>query len=101
MKFLLLVTTLFLSFANTSMAKDVQHNMRVDGITCPFCVATSAKALKQIDGVKEVGSDLKAGIIKVCADESVVFTEPQLTKLFIEKGFTFRGTESQESCDAT
>ena len=100
MKFLLLVTTLLLSFANTAIAKDVQHNMRVDGITCPFCVATSARALKEIEGVKQVNSDLEAGIIKVCADESVVFTEPQLSKLFIEKGFTFRGTESQDSCDA-
>ena len=100
MKFVLLLTTLFLSYANTSMAKDVQHNMRVDGITCPFCVATSAKALKEIDGVKEVGSYLEAGLIKVCADESVVFTKQQLTKLFIDKGFTYRGSKQQESCDS-
>lgn len=99
MKRLLLTTVASLLVAGNVQAADVQYNMRIDGITCPFCVATSAKALKEIDGVKEVDSDLKEGIIKVCADESVTFTDEQLTKLFVEKGFTYRGMEKQEQCD--
>jgi len=101
MKYLLLVVTVLFIQPSISIAKDVQYNMRVDGITCPFCVATSSRALEKIDGVKQVGSDLEAGIIKVCADESVVFTEPQLTELFVNKGFTYKGKELQESCDVT
>ena len=99
MKRLLLTTAATLLVAGNAMAADVQYNMRIDGITCPFCVATSAKALKEIDGVKEVDSDLEKGIIKVCADESVTFIDEQLTKLFVEKGFTYRGMEKQEQCD--
>ena len=82
-------------------ADEVQYNLRVDGITCPFCVATSAKELKKIEGVKSVGSDLDEGIIKVCADEKVTFTDKQLTEMFIEKGFTYKSQTKQNSCDPT
>lgn len=99
MKRLLFVTAAIVLMSGNAIAADVQYNMRIDGITCPFCVATSAKALKKIDGVKEVGSDLEKGIIKVCADENTRFTDEQLTKLFVEKGFTYRGMEKQEQCD--
>lgn len=99
MKRLLFTTAAVLLFTGNAFAADVQYNMRIDGITCPFCVGTSAKALKKIDGVKEVGSDLEKGIIKVCADENTSFTDEQLTKLFVEKGFTYRGMEKKEQCD--
>jgi copper chaperone CopZ len=101
MKRLLLATgiVLLVEGAGNAMAADVQYNMRIDGITCPFCVATSAKALKKIEGVKKVSSDFEKGIIKVCADEKTTFTNEQLTKLFLEKGFTYRSMEKQEQCD--
>jgi len=99
MKRLLLTIAAALLVAGNAIAADVQYNIRVDGITCPFCVATSAKALKEIDGVKEVDADLEKGIIKVCVDEKTTFTDEQLTKLFIEKGFTYRSMEKQEQCD--
>jgi len=98
MKYLLAIITMVL-VSNTN-AKDVQYDMRVDGITCPFCVATSAKALKEIDGVKSVGSDLEKGIIKVCADEKVVFKDEQLKKMFIDKGFTFKSMSKKEQCES-
>lgn len=79
----------FVSLAS-AQAEDVQYDMRVDGVTCPFCVATSSKELKKIEGVHEVSADLEAGIISVCAEDSVVFTDDQLKKLFRKKGFTFR-----------
>ncbi|VAW01716.1 hypothetical protein MNBD_ALPHA06-2119 [hydrothermal vent metagenome] len=100
MKLLPITTGLFMLFAGSTMAADVQYDMRIDGITCPFCVATSAKALKKIDGVKQVGSDLEEGIIKVCADEKVKFTDEQMTKLFVEKGFTYRSMTKANSCSS-
>jgi copper chaperone len=85
--------------SGSAMASDVQYNIRVDGITCPFCVATSSKELKKYSGVKGVSADLEKGIIKVCADETTTFTDDQLTKLFVEKGFSYRGMEKQNLCD--
>ena len=75
-------TILFLvAFAVTStavVADEVQYDIRVDGITCPFCVATSERALKKIEGVQSVGSNLETGTIFVCADSQVALTDAQL-----------------------
>jgi len=99
MKSLLFTLAIIFFLVGNIAAADLQYNMRVDGITCPFCVATSAKELKKIDGVKQVSSDLEKGLIKVCADEKVIFTDEQLTKLFVEKGFSFRNMKKLETCD--
>lgn len=99
MRRLLLTTGITLFFAVSAMADDVQYNIRVDGITCPFCVATSSKALKKIAGVKDVSADLEKGVIKVCADVETTFTDEQLTQLFVEKGFSYRGMKKVEQCD--
>ncbi len=95
-------TILFLiTFAVTitaALADEVQYDIRVDGITCPFCVATSERALKKIEGVHAVGSDLETGTIFVCADSRVVLTDAQLKQLFRDKGFTYRSFEKTSGC---
>lgn len=90
-------STVFL--AAPALADDIQYDLKLDGITCPFCVATSERALRKIDGVRQVSGDLETGIIRVCADESVKFTDAQLTKVFLKKGFTYKGMEIHENCD--
>ena len=86
--------------ATPAFARDVQLVLRIDGITCPFCVAASEKDLRKIDGVKGVSSSLKDGTITICVDdEKVRFTDRQLTKLFREKGFTYRGMKKGGACD--
>ncbi len=94
------ITLVLIVLTGTQLARagDIQYDIRVDGITCPFCVATSVKALKKIDGVHTVGSDLDAGTIIVCADSSVTFTNEQLQQLFLDKGFTFRSFEQKAQC---
>ena len=82
----------------TALADDVQYDIRVDGITCPFCVATSERALKKITGVHAVGSNLETGIIFVCADSQVTFTDAQLKQLFLDKGFTYRSFQKTSGC---
>ena len=95
-------TILFLvAFAVTStavVADEVQYDIRVDGITCPFCVATSERALKKIEGVQSVGSNLETGTIFVCADSHVTLTDAQLKQLFRDKGFTYRSFEKTSGC---
>lgn len=95
-----LITSAALVFmATPAFAKDVQYTLHIYGITCPFCVATSEKSLKNIDGVKSVSSSLKDGTITVCAEDSKVnFTDAQLTELFKSKGFTYRRMEKAGQC---
>lgn len=99
---LALVLGLALTLPGTpALAKDTQYVLRIDGITCPFCVATSEKALKQIEGVRSVSSNLKDGTIAVCADDaSADLSDAHLAKLFKGKGFTYRGKEKRGSCQA-
>ena len=95
------LTILFLvafAFTSTALADDVQYDIRVDGITCPFCVATSERALKKITGVHAVGSNLETGTLFVCADSRVTFTDPQLKQLFLDKGFTYRSFQKTLGC---
>ena len=88
----------FLATFTAAMAADVQYDIRVDGITCPFCVATSERALKKIKGVHSVGSNLETGTIFVCADSTVTFTDEQLKQLFLKKGFTYRSFTKASGC---
>jgi mercuric ion binding protein len=97
MKSLILFLTAF-TLTSTAVADDVQYDIRVDGITCPFCVATSERALKKITGVHAVGSNLETGVIFVCADSQVTFTDAQLKQLFLDKGFTYRSFQKVDGC---
>ncbi len=90
-------STIFL--AAPALADDIQYDLKLEGITCPFCVATSERALSKIDGVKMVSGDLETGIIRVCAEDRVRFTDAQLTKVFLKKGFTYKGMVIHENCD--
>ncbi len=95
---ILFFTIVFILTTAAAQAENVQYDIRVDGMTCPFCVATSEKALKKIEGVELISTDLEAGVIHVCTDDSVIFTEEQLKELFLEKGFTYRSMTKRDEC---
>ena len=97
MKTLIFIVGAFV-LIGAARADDVQYDIRVDGITCPFCVATSERALKKIEGVHSVGSNLDTGTIFVCADSKVAFSDAQLKQLFLDKGFTYRSYERKSGC---
>ena len=88
----------FTSAADHLIDQRHQYDIRVDGMTCPFCVATSRRALEKIAGVQDVAVDLERGEISVCADNQVAFTEHQLKRLFASKGFTFRSFTTTPQC---
>ena len=94
LNFILVTLVIF----GTALADEIQYDIRVDGITCPFCVSTSERALKKIEGVHTVGSNLESGTIFVCADSRVSFTDAQLKQLFLEKGFTYRSFIETSGC---
>ena len=82
----------------TANADHRQYDMRVDGLTCPFCVATSSKALKRIEGVYEVTADLETAIISVCAASETDLGDDRMTELFRSKGYTYRSQTVSEGC---
>lgn len=98
MKKLLLATVLLAGITAPALAKDVEYVLRVDGMVCPFCTASSEKSLKTIDGVKAVDSDLDAGTLTVCADDNAGLDNLTLTQLFEETGFEYVSQEKTEGC---
>jgi len=84
-------------YASPALA-DTQYDLRVDGLTCPFCVATSEKALKRLEGVNSVQTNLETGVISVCAAPDTKFTDAKLRSLFLSKGFTYRGMSRKGQC---
>ena len=105
MRKLLLIGTGVILLASNAFAKDgqgqVQYDLRVDGMTCPFCAATSEKALKKIEGVTKVSTDLDTATISVCTDENTDMADEKLTKLFKKKGFTYVSKTKQETCSVS
>ncbi len=102
MRRMVLAVALILGGIAPSLAEEVGYEFRVDGMTCPFCAATSESALRNIDGVSSANADLDAGLISVCASRDVVFTDEQLTELFLDRGFTYRSmaevSTGEETC---
>ena len=99
MRKLIIGAALTILLTAPAAAGDIQYDIKLEGIPCPFCVATSERALSKLSGVKMVSSDLETGILRVCAEDRVVFTDEQLAKVFLKKGFTYVGMEIRENCD--
>ena len=96
-KYMIAITGLLL-IAHPAFAEDIQYNLRVDGMTCPFCAATSEKVLKKIDGVHGVSTNLDEGVIHVCADNVADLNDKKLKKLLKKQGFTYVSKTSQQIC---
>jgi len=105
MRKILLISAGIILLASNALAKDgqdqVQYDLRVDGMTCPFCAATSEKALKKIEGVSKVSTNLETATISVCTDGKTDMADEKLTKLFKKKGFTYVSKTKQETCSVS
>jgi len=97
MRILLIISALTL-FNSTAHANEKLHLMKVHGAVCASCAYGLEKKFKKIDGVKSFDVDFTAGTVSVCTDSSVNFEQEQLTKIFVESGYTFKGEEIKESC---
>ena len=97
MKLLITAAILALSFI-TLASEQTQYNLRVDGITCPFCVASSEKALKNLNGINAITTNIETGTMHICAEPDVVLTDDQLKKLFLKNGFTYRHFAQSQGC---
>ena len=93
------ITLIIASFWSLgAIADHRQYDMQVDGLTCPFCVATSSYVLKQIEGVREVVANLETGTVSVCAEGDVDLGDETMAKLFRKHGFTYRSQTVTEGC---
>lgn len=86
-----LILPLLALWSVAALAAGTQYVMRVDGLACPYCAYGIEKKLKKIDGVEKIDVDLDKGLVIVDVAEGVKLTERQMTRLFKDAGFTYRG----------
>jgi len=94
----LLTIAILTAFYSTAQAGEKLHLMKVHGAVCASCAYGLEKKFKKFEGVTSFDIDFKAGVVSVCTDENTHFEKQQLTKIFIESGYTFKGEEIKESC---
>jgi len=90
MKKILLAAAMMLLWSGALLAAGTQYNLRVDGLSCPFCAYGIEKKLLRTEGVEAVTFDLEKGLVKVQVAEGVRFTREQFEQLVDDAGFTLR-----------
>ena len=96
--FVLFAVTLIMT-ASVSADHSIQYDIRVDGITCPFCIASSEKALGNVEGIQAISTNLELGVMTVCAEPSVELKEDELRSMYLEQGFTYRSLSKSAGCN--
>jgi mercuric ion binding protein len=90
-----MIITLFWSATLFAAGTQYQYNLRVDGLSCPFCAYGIEKKLIRTEGVESVAFDLEKGLVIVKVEEDVTLTEGQLKQLVADAGFTLRSLSKQ------
>jgi len=90
MKKFIAMLILTLAWNAVAFAAGTQYQMRVDGLACPYCAYGIEKKLNKVDGVEKIQVDLNKGLVTVNVGDGVTLTEPQMTQLFKDAGFTYR-----------
>jgi len=84
------MASVVLLWSGLTLAAGTQYELRVDGLSCPFCAYGIEKKLKKTAGVKSVDVDLERGVVTVKTGEGATLSEPQLKRLVKEAGFTLK-----------
>lgn len=77
-------------WGGAALSAGTLYELRVDGLSCPFCAYGIEKKLMQTEGVESVEIDLQRGVVVVNVGEGVTLTEPQMKRLVSDAGFTLR-----------
>ncbi len=76
-----------------------RYALEVDGLACPFCAYGIEKRLSAVDGVQNVETDIKSGLVIVSVEDGKPLTEATAKKAVEDAGFTLRGFRKDGSID--
>lgn len=79
------------------LAADVQYELRVDGLACPYCAYGIEKKIKALDGVVKDSVEIKLneGLVVFRTNDQPQLTEASLKTLINDAGFTLRNFTTQ------
>ncbi len=90
MAVLMLVVGLSAAFVPETAAEVEGIELRVDGLTCPFCSLGLEKKLKRVDGVEGVQVHMKRGITEVASNPEKAPSLTAIRKAVKDAGFALR-----------
>ena len=65
--------------------------VRVDGLSCPFCAYGLEKKLKTIEGIQNLKIEIAKGLVTFSLTEGNSVDEEEIKKIVKEAGFTPKG----------
>lgn len=83
--------------ATSALAAPLTYQLRVDGLSCPFCAYGIEKKLGALEGVQGVETNIKDGIVIVTMKDGVTLDEASAKKAVKEAGFSLRKLEQIQS----
>jgi copper chaperone CopZ len=91
---LVLAVTVFSLISTSSFAQENTNKtfiqIRVDGLSCPFCAYGLEKKLKKVDGAKNLFIQLEEGLVSLNVPASKKPSEEVIKKIVTDAGFTPR-----------
>ncbi len=94
MKKLFAIALLSMLGSGVSFADDTQYQLQVDGLACPFCAYNIENNVGKLDGVKDVKSNLKEGLVSVLVADGKTLPEEVVRQTITDAGFTLKSMES-------
>lgn len=82
------IMVLTLTSFKPAFAEIDRVEMRVNGMTCPFCVYGIEKKLKGVEGIEDARANLKTGILEIKVKNGKAVDIDKLNEAVKESGFT-------------
>ncbi len=90
MKKLVAMMVLSVIWTAAAFAAEVQYEVGVDGLACPFCAYGIEKKLSSIDDVQEIAVDITKGLVIVTMTEGSELSEQLARQKVKDAGFSVR-----------
>ena len=75
------------------LASNVRVEIRIDGLSCPFCAYGLEKKLNQLEGIEGLKIDVEKGLIIFTLPEKTKVGKQAIEKIIIDAGFTPRDVQ--------
>jgi copper chaperone CopZ len=79
------------------LAAPLAYQLRVEGLSCPFCAYGIEKKLGALEGVQGIETNIKDGIVIVTMKDGATLDEASARKAVKEAGFSLRKLEPMQS----
>lgn len=86
----ILLASLAILFSFSALAGNFSYELKVDGMSCPFCAHGVEKKLKGLDGVMAVEVNIGKGSVQVEMKQDSDLTEDQAKKAVKDAGFSLK-----------